>query len=317
MGRSLGFSVFAVLGFPVYFSLPAQAAGADPQHYYFCETTNSFFPYAQTCSVPWKEIDPKPTVVASAQAPATSTLPPAPAPASEPRHGVVAFPIGMPPPQNAVATQTSQTPAAPAPTVVSAIAPGPVPLTPAESGVAKGPVVFAFGDETPTIVCAVSQLCDVALQPGERVNQIIVGDPDHWKIESVAEGTGYSETTHLIVRPTNPDLDTSLIVFTKMRTYHIQLRSHRKEYMMQVAFSYPGQAEIAVTKPVAEKSVAVQDSADDGLVKAGGITYVKGREPKMLVPRGSPDEPPLPAVAPAPDVKEVPVSHSKVQPMPQ
>jgi hypothetical protein len=224
----------------------------------------------------------------------------------------------MPPPQSAVATQTSQIPAAP--TAISAIAPGPVPLTPAESGVGKGPVVFAFGNETPTIVCAVSQLCDVALQSGERVNQLIVGDPDHWKIESVAEGAGYSETTHLIIRPTTPDLDTSLIVFTKMRTYHIQLRSHRKDYMMQVAFSYPGQAEVVVTKPVAEKAVdkgAVQDSEDDGLVKVGAITYVKGREPKMLTPKGSPDEPPLPAAVPATTVTEVPVSRSKVQPMPQ
>lgn len=314
MSRSLGFSVVSVLAASVYFSLPAHAAGVDSQRYYFCEATNSFFPYVQTCAMPWKEMDPKPTVIASAQAPAVST-PPAPAPAAAPepaapRHGVVAFPIGMPPPQSAVATA----PAQPAPTQVSAVAPGPVPLTPAESGLAKGPVVFAFGTEMPVIVCAVSQLCDLALQPGEKVNQIIVGDPDHWKIESVAEGAGYSETTHLIVRPTNPDLDTSLIVFTKMRTYHIQLKSHRKDYMMQVAFSYPGQ-EPGLAKPAVEKT-AVDDSADDGLVKAGGITYVKGREPKMLLPKGGPDEPPLPAV-PTTDVTEVPVSHSKAQSMPQ
>jgi hypothetical protein len=320
MSRSVGFSVFAALGFAAYFSQPAHAAGADPQHYYFCETTNSFFPYVQTCSVPWKEVDPRPTaIVASAQAPVSSAPPAAPAvPAADPPpKRVIAFPIGMPPPQNAVATVAA--PAAPVPNPGPvALAPGPVPLTP-EPGVAKGPVVFAFGDETPVIVCAVSQLCDVSLQSGERVNQIIVGDPDHWKIETVAEGAGYSETTHLIVRPTNPDLDTSLIVFTKMRTYHMQLKSHRKDYMLQVAFSYPGQAEAAVAKPVAEKAVekVASDDSDDGLVKAGGITYVKGREPKMLVPKSAPGEPPLPAAAPAPDVTEVPVSHSKVQPMPQ
>jgi len=310
MSRSVGFSLFAGLGFAVYFIVPADAARADSQRYYFCESTNSFFPYVQSCAMPWKEVDPKPTAnttLALAQPPATSTPPASSAaPDPAPRHGVVAFPIGMPPPQTASASA--------APLTV-----GPVPLAaaqPAEPAAARGPVIFAFGAETPTIVCAVSQLCDVALQAGEKINQIIVGDPDHWRVDPASEGAGFAETTHLIIRPTNPDLDTSLIVLTKTRIYHMRLQSHRRDYMLQVAFSYGERPEAAPARAVEQKAVET-DADDDGLVKVGGVTYVKGREPKMLTPKSSPDEPPLPVAAPTPQVTADVMPRSKMAMMPQ
>jgi len=275
MNRSVKVFVCVILGVPVYGLVPAGKAAADPQHYYYCEPSNSFFPYVQSCSAPWKEFDPKP---AANPAPPPAMVTPASAPATDPaapRHGVVAFPIGMPPPQPAVAT-----------------VPAPVPAAAPEPSVMKGPVVFVYGGETPTVVCAISQLCDVALQPGEKINQIIVGDPDHWKIDPANEGAGSDETTHLIIRPAAPDLDTSLIVLTRMRTYHMRLQSHRRDNMLQVAFSYPNQATGGVVK-------AADDAADDGLVKINGLTYVKGREPKMLMPKSKGDEPPLPAPVPA------------------
>lgn len=37
-------------------------------------------------------------------------------------------------------------------------------------------------------------------------------------------------------------LETSLIVTTDQRTYHMRLRSHRTQYMPQVAFTYPEDA---------------------------------------------------------------------------
>lgn len=173
---------------------------------------------------------------------------------------------------------------------------------PAEPAVAKGPTVFVYGAaDTPTIVCAVSQICDMALQPGEKINHIILGDPDHWKVEPAEEGGAGVETQHLIIRPTSPDLDTSMIVLTRTRSYHVRLQSHRRDYMLQVAFSYPG-AEIA--QAVTSHAAVAQDS-DDGFVKVGDVTYVKGREPKSLVTSGT--EPPLPAAAPRAQVsKEVP-----------
>ena len=39
-----------------------------------------------------------------------------------------------------------------------------------------GTIRFAFGTMQPSIVCAVLQVCDVELQPGEQVNSITLGD---------------------------------------------------------------------------------------------------------------------------------------------
>jgi type IV secretory pathway VirB9-like protein len=153
----------------------------------------------------------------------------------------------------------------------------------------------------------------MALQPGEKINHIILGDPDHWKVEPAEEGGPGGETLHLIIRAASPDLDTSMVVLTKARSYHVRLQSHRRDYMLQVAFTYPEAAPVAApvrssaAMPAKQTESVAQDNDDDGFVKVGDITYVKGREPKSLVTSGKAAEPPQPAAVPRPEVsKEVP-----------
>jgi len=107
---------------------------------------------------------------------------------------------------------------------------------------ANGAVRFIYGAQQPSIVCAVLQVCDVALQPGELVNSIHLGDTARWTVEPAITGSGAAETQHLIIKPMDVGLETSLIVTTNRRTYHLKLRSHRTEYMPQVAFTYPEDA---------------------------------------------------------------------------
>ncbi|MCK0509591.1 P-type conjugative transfer protein TrbG [Aromatoleum buckelii] len=107
---------------------------------------------------------------------------------------------------------------------------------------ANGAVRFIYGAQQPSIVCAVLQVCDVALQPGEQVNSIHLGDTARWTVEPAITGSGAAETQHLIIKPMDVGLETSLIVTTNRRTYHLKLRSHRTEYMPQVAFTYPEDA---------------------------------------------------------------------------
>lgn len=107
---------------------------------------------------------------------------------------------------------------------------------------ANGSVRFLFGAQQPSIVCAVLQVCDVALQPGEQVNSIHLGDTARWTVEPAITGSGPTETLHLIIKPMDVGLETSLIVTTDRRTYHMRLRSHRTQYMPQVAFTYPEDA---------------------------------------------------------------------------
>ena len=106
----------------------------------------------------------------------------------------------------------------------------------------NGAVRFQFGAQQPSIVCAVLQVCDVSLQAGEQVNSIHLGDTARWTVEPAITGMGSTETQHLIIKPLDVGLETSLIVTTNRRTYHIKLRSHRTEYMAQVGFTYPEEA---------------------------------------------------------------------------
>lgn len=106
-----------------------------------------------------------------------------------------------------------------------------------------GTIIYLYGAQLPSIVCAVLQVCDVALQAGEQVNSINLGDTVRWTIEPAITGSGATEVQHLIIKPMDVGLETSLVVTTNRRTYHFQLRSHRTQYMPKVAFSYPEDAQ--------------------------------------------------------------------------
>ena len=107
---------------------------------------------------------------------------------------------------------------------------------------ADGVIRFLYGATQPSIICAVLQVCDVELQPGERVNTIHLGDMARWTVEPAVTGQGGNEVQHLIIKPMDTGLETSLMVTTDRRAYHLRLRSHRNEYMPRVAFTYPDEA---------------------------------------------------------------------------
>jgi P-type conjugative transfer protein TrbG len=106
----------------------------------------------------------------------------------------------------------------------------------------NGSINFVYGAQQPSIVCAVLQVCDVALQPGELVNSINLGDAARWRVEPAITGSGSNEVQHLIIKPLDVGLETSLFVTTNRRSYHMRLRSHRTQYMPQVSFTYPEDA---------------------------------------------------------------------------
>lgn len=107
----------------------------------------------------------------------------------------------------------------------------------------NGSINYLFGSQQPSILCAVLQVCDVVLQTGEKVNNVALGDTARWTVEPAVSGTGTGEIQHLIIKPMDVGLSTSLVVTTNWRTYHFKLRSHRNAYMPQVSFTYPDEAE--------------------------------------------------------------------------
>lgn len=112
---------------------------------------------------------------------------------------------------------------------------------PGEDGVVR----FLFGSAMPTVVCAPLQVCDLGLQPGEIVNSINVGDSVRWKITPAVSGEaiGDGRTTHLIIKPADAGLVSSMSVATNRRTYAIKLVSTQKDWMPLIAFSYPDDAQ--------------------------------------------------------------------------
>lgn len=106
----------------------------------------------------------------------------------------------------------------------------------------QGFIQFVFGANQPRVVCAVLQVCDIALQLGEQISGVNMGDTARWLLEPAVAGHGINEIQHIIVKPLAINLNTNMVVTTDRRTYNIQLRSHRSEYMAQVSFVYPEEA---------------------------------------------------------------------------
>ena len=108
-----------------------------------------------------------------------------------------------------------------------------------------GSVKYLFGATLPTLVCSPLQICSIALQPGEVVNDIHVGDKVRWSVTPATQGVGANTTTFIIVKPNNAGLVTSLLVVTDRRTYTIKLASSQKSWIPVLSFDYPDEMDRA------------------------------------------------------------------------
>jgi P-type conjugative transfer protein TrbG len=103
-------------------------------------------------------------------------------------------------------------------------------------------VQFKFGENYPTVVCAILNVTDVELQAGEIVTHVNLGDSARWTVESAISGSGANQVQHLVIKPRDIGLSTSLVVMTDRRTYHILLVSDNKDFCHDVQFVYPAEA---------------------------------------------------------------------------
>ncbi|MCW8386860.1 P-type conjugative transfer protein TrbG [Fluoribacter dumoffii] len=104
-----------------------------------------------------------------------------------------------------------------------------------------GSVSFVYGSGQIRVVCAPLQVCDIALQSGEQLNDMNVGDP-RFLVEPSITGSGMDQQIHLLIKPKDVGLDTSLVVTTDRRTYHFRLKSDQNDFMPYVSFTYPDDA---------------------------------------------------------------------------
>lgn len=102
-----------------------------------------------------------------------------------------------------------------------------------------GSVEFAYGRGQPTIVSAPLHVTDIALQKGEIINSLQIGDAVRWTLEPMVSGNKGDEQVHIIVKPKDVGLETNLVVATNKRVYNLRLKSTRTDYLPTVTFSYP------------------------------------------------------------------------------
>jgi type IV secretion system protein VirB9 len=103
-----------------------------------------------------------------------------------------------------------------------------------------GRVLYVYGKGVPTIVCATLQVCELDLEAGETPQKDALDWGDHrFNVAARTAGSGAGEFTYLVLKPTEPGLDTTMTIGTSKRPYYVRLVSTSREHMARIAFTYP------------------------------------------------------------------------------
>ncbi len=102
----------------------------------------------------------------------------------------------------------------------------------------NGDVVFLYGESMPSIVTSPLRLTNIALQAGEVIKDVQIGDSVRWVVSLSISGEEPNLISHVIIKPTDKDLQTTLNIMTNKRVYKLNLVSQTKQFMPSVAFNY-------------------------------------------------------------------------------
>jgi len=123
-------------------------------------------------------------------------------------------------------------------------------IQPTRAGYLNAVQVYPFSDGALyQVYAAPGEITDIALEAGEQLvgpGPVAAGDTVRWVIGNTESGTGASKRIHILLKPTQPDITTNLVINTDRRTYHLELRSVAKTYMASVSWAYPQDQLIAL-----------------------------------------------------------------------
>lgn len=144
----------------------------------------------------------------------------------------------------------------------------------------NGEIEMIYGLSQPHILTAILQVTDIQFEIGETITAIHIGDTARWVIEHIKSDTIRGYQDHIIVKPKDTNLLTSLIVITDKRTYHLQLKSNDKLYYPMVKFHYPASL-ILKTSNISErenKKISVKDITTGSYLQNLSFGYkIKGK----------------------------------------
>jgi type IV secretion system protein TrbG len=126
-----------------------------------------------------------------------------------------------------------------------------------------GRIVFAFGSGIPTIVCALLNITEVDLAPGETVMKdgLDLGDGGKEFFVAVRHaGSGLNAYDYLTIKPISANVEMTMTVGTTKHVYYLRVRSTEKRFMTRIAFSYP-EEEAKAREQLARALAQAQEAA--------------------------------------------------------
>jgi len=114
------------------------------------------------------------------------------------------------------------------------------------------------------VYTAPGRITDITLEEGETLSgtgPVAAGDTVRWIIGDTESGSGASRRVHILVKPTQANLQTNLVINTNRRTSHLELRATPATYMASVAWRYPADEALAAAASVeryAAPTVAIE-----------------------------------------------------------
>jgi type IV secretion system protein VirB9 len=139
-------------------------------------------------------------------------------------------------------------------------------IEPSASGYINAMQVYPFTEGALYhLYAAVNQVSDIALEPGERLTSVSSGDTVRWVIGDTTSGEGTGQRTHIMVKPSAPDLATNLVITTDRRAYHLELSSTEKTYIASLSWTYPLSVLTALKADAAKQALGGQVIAEPGV----------------------------------------------------
>lgn len=134
-----------------------------------------------------------------------------------------------------------------------------------------GLVLFPYGQYEPKITCQPLQLCDIQLQQGEVVKGLIIGDSVRWNegdgsIPVVYSGDENKPIPHIVLKPSYPGLNTTLLITTDKRTYYMKLYSSNTSNLSRVGFYYPADQMKALEQKQQQAKAKDDETLSDGAI---------------------------------------------------
>ena len=101
------------------------------------------------------------------------------------------------------------------------------------------------------VYCGVEGLTDIALQPGETIAKdgVVAGDTRRWVVKIINSGVVPNEVQHVMIKPIQHDLHTTVDILTDRHVYKLMVWANRDWGMPGVKWNYP--QEDAISKSIA------------------------------------------------------------------